>query len=142
VAEELRPQIVPDAPTHPRFKYFSETGEDLYRSFLGCPWWIADSSKEFSSCKRSRRARSSLTKYEWLPPRQPRWPHRQRYRVVHEVQLQAERLRVVQVTMRTVQDIVNNCLNQLQLFRMDAEGYLSEDSLRLFDRVVRTLPYN
>src|SRR6266496_2390306 len=37
VAEELRPQFVADATTHPRFKYFSEAGEDPYRSFLGVP---------------------------------------------------------------------------------------------------------
>jgi starch phosphorylase len=37
VAEKLRPQFVPDAATHPRFKYFSEAGEDPYRSFLGVP---------------------------------------------------------------------------------------------------------
>jgi len=37
VAEKLRPQFVPDATTHPRFKYFSEAGEDPYRSFLGVP---------------------------------------------------------------------------------------------------------
>src|SRR5262249_14499330 len=37
VAEQLRPQFVADAATHPRFKYFPEAGEDLYRSFLGVP---------------------------------------------------------------------------------------------------------
>jgi glycogen phosphorylase len=37
VAEQLRPQLVADAATHPRFKYFPEAGEDLYRSFLGVP---------------------------------------------------------------------------------------------------------
>jgi starch phosphorylase len=37
VAEQLRPQFVADATTHPRFKYFSEAGEDPYRSFLGAP---------------------------------------------------------------------------------------------------------
>jgi starch phosphorylase len=37
VAEELRPQFVADAATHPRFKYFGEAGEDPYRSFLGVP---------------------------------------------------------------------------------------------------------
>jgi starch phosphorylase len=37
VAEQVRPQSVADAPAHPRFKYFSESGEDLYRSFLGVP---------------------------------------------------------------------------------------------------------
>src|SRR5262245_20081599 len=37
VAEQLRPQTVADATTHPRFKYFREAGEDSYRSFLGVP---------------------------------------------------------------------------------------------------------
>lgn len=37
VAERLQPQIVADATTHPRFKYFPEAGEDPYRSFLGVP---------------------------------------------------------------------------------------------------------
>src|SRR6185295_16715520 len=37
VAEQLRPQCVADATEHPRFKYFPEAGEDLYRSFLGVP---------------------------------------------------------------------------------------------------------
>jgi glycogen phosphorylase len=37
VAEQLRPEFVADATTHPRFKYFPEAGEDPYRSFLGVP---------------------------------------------------------------------------------------------------------
>jgi starch phosphorylase len=37
VGEELQPQIVEDATKHPRFKYFPETGEDSYHSFLGVP---------------------------------------------------------------------------------------------------------
>lgn len=37
VAEELRPIMVADAPDHPRFKYFRESGEDPYLSFLGVP---------------------------------------------------------------------------------------------------------
>jgi starch phosphorylase len=37
VAQQLRPQFVADATTHPRFKYFGEAGEDPYRSFLGVP---------------------------------------------------------------------------------------------------------
>jgi hypothetical protein len=32
-----------------------------------------------------------------------------------------------------VQDIVNNCLNQLQLLCMDAEGIVPKESLRFFD---------
>ncbi|MEP7308869.1 MAG: hypothetical protein ABJA98_25455 [Acidobacteriota bacterium] len=58
-------------------------------------------------------------------------------RVMYEAQLQAERLRVVQVTMRTVQDIVNNCLNQLQLLRLDVEGHVPEESVVLFDQAVK-----
>ncbi len=37
VGEQLRPQVVEDATKHPRFKYFSEAGEDPYHSFLGVP---------------------------------------------------------------------------------------------------------
>ncbi len=37
VAEQLQPLVVADATLHPRFKYFSEAGEDPYRSFLGVP---------------------------------------------------------------------------------------------------------
>jgi signal transduction protein with GAF and PtsI domain len=57
-------------------------------------------------------------------------------RMTHEALLQAERLRVVQVTMRTVQDVVNNCLNQLQLLRISAEGHVPEESLQLFDEAI------
>jgi starch phosphorylase len=37
VAEQLKPQVIEEAMTHPRFKYFSEAGEDRYHSFLGVP---------------------------------------------------------------------------------------------------------
>jgi signal transduction histidine kinase len=37
VGQELKPQVVADATTHPRFKYFPEAGEDLYHSFVGVP---------------------------------------------------------------------------------------------------------
>jgi len=37
VAEQLTPVAVPDAPEHPRYKYFKESGEEDYRSFLGVP---------------------------------------------------------------------------------------------------------
>jgi hypothetical protein len=56
---------------------------------------------------------------------------------VHDAQLQAERLRVVQVTMRTVQDIVNNALNQLQLVRLEAEPHVSQDVLTVFDKTIQ-----
>ena len=37
VAEEVLPVAVDDVKIHPRFKYFKESGEDEYRSFLGVP---------------------------------------------------------------------------------------------------------
>src|SRR5947208_13489106 len=37
VAEEVRPVAVQQVRNHPRFKYFSEAGEDAYQSFLGVP---------------------------------------------------------------------------------------------------------
>jgi PAS domain S-box-containing protein len=55
----------------------------------------------------------------------------------HRLKLQTERLRVVKVTMRTVQDIVNNSLNQLQLLRFEAEGHVSEETLELFDEAIQ-----
>jgi hypothetical protein len=54
-----------------------------------------------------------------------------------EIGLQAERLRIVKVTMRTVQDIVNNCLNGLQLVRFEAEGHVVQESLALFDEAIQ-----
>jgi hypothetical protein len=53
--------------------------------------------------------------------------------------LKAEQLRVVHVTMRTVQDIVNNCLNQLLLLRLDADGYVPAESLTLFDDAIQEI---
>jgi starch phosphorylase len=37
VAEQVRPVAVEQVRNHPRFKYFSEAGEDSYQSFLGVP---------------------------------------------------------------------------------------------------------
>ena len=37
VAEQVRAVAVEDAPNHPRFKYFKESGEEAYHSFLGVP---------------------------------------------------------------------------------------------------------
>ncbi len=37
VAEMLMPVAVADARNHPRFKFFKESGEEEYRSFLGVP---------------------------------------------------------------------------------------------------------
>lgn len=55
------------------------------------------------------------------------------------IELQEQRLRVLRATMRTVQDIVNNFLNGLALFRLEAEdkGALSESSLQTMDSLIR-----
>ncbi len=37
VIEQMRPVKVVDAQTHPRYKYFPETGEERFHSFLGIP---------------------------------------------------------------------------------------------------------
>src|SRR6266852_2778975 len=37
VAEQVQPVAVEQVKTHPRFKYFSESGEEAYQSFLGVP---------------------------------------------------------------------------------------------------------
>ena len=37
VAEKVRPVVVELVKDHPRFKYFSEAGEDAFQSFLGVP---------------------------------------------------------------------------------------------------------
>ena len=36
-AKKMAPVMVADAFSHPRFKYFPESGEDPYHSFLGVP---------------------------------------------------------------------------------------------------------
>src|ERR1700704_4218596 len=38
VAEQVQPVAVEQVKNHPRFKYFSEAGEDAYQSFLGVPF--------------------------------------------------------------------------------------------------------
>src|SRR5215469_17989234 len=37
VAEQLLPVAVADAHNHPRYKYFKDSGEEEYQSFLGVP---------------------------------------------------------------------------------------------------------
>ena len=57
----------------------------------------------------------------------------------HYIELQEQRLRVLRATMSTVQDIVNNFLNNLSLFRLEAEdkGALSESSLQTMDALIQ-----
>jgi PAS domain S-box-containing protein len=56
-------------------------------------------------------------------------------RLSDEIQLQ--RLRVFKATMRTVQDIVNNLLNGLQLVHLEAEGHVPAEVLDLVDRTIQ-----
>ena len=56
-------------------------------------------------------------------------------RLNDEIQLQ--RLRVFKATMRTVQDIVNNLLNGLQLVHLEAEGHVPAETLELVDRTIQ-----
>jgi hypothetical protein len=54
-----------------------------------------------------------------------------------QAEIEDHRLRVLQATMRTVQDLVGNFLNNMQLVRMEAEnGTLSPESLELFDDLI------
>src|SRR5258706_7664512 len=46
-----------------------------------------------------------------------------------EAEMEAQKLRTLQATMRTVQDIVNNFLNNLMLFQMEAEAVMPKGSL-------------
>ena len=139
VAEQMQPLVIADATRHPRFKYFPEAGESRYHSFLGVP--IIDRSflvgvlvvqtteeREFSS----HEVRMIATAAGQLAPLVGD------ARTAREELLQAERLRAVHVTMRTVQDIVNNCLNQLQVLRFEAEGHVPEASLEAFDEAIRS----
>jgi ABC-type transport system involved in Fe-S cluster assembly fused permease/ATPase subunit len=60
-----------------------------------------------------------------------------RQREKHQSEIEAHRLRVLKATMRTVQDLVNNFLNNMQLFRLEAEdGPLSPESLQLLDDLI------
>ncbi len=57
-------------------------------------------------------------------------------RAQQEAEIAEHRLRVFKATMRTVQDIVNNYLNTLQILRLEAaKDPLSPRSLELFDRL-------
>ena len=56
-------------------------------------------------------------------------------RLNDEIQLQ--RLRVFKATMRTVQDIVNNLLNGLQLVHLEAEGHVPAEVLEVVDRAIQ-----
>jgi hypothetical protein len=54
----------------------------------------------------------------------------------YQSQLQAEQLRVLHMTMRTVQDIVGNALMSMYLFRAEAEPNVSLSALAQFDHII------
>jgi len=137
VAQRLLPQVIADATRHPRFKYFPEAGEDRYHSFLGVPMLdrgflvgivvVQTIEPRLFSADEVRMLATAAAQLA---------PIVSDARMAREAQLQAERLRVVQVTMRTVHNIVNNCLNQLQLLRIHAEGHVPLESVTLFDQAI------
>ncbi len=57
----------------------------------------------------------------------------------HQIQIQTHRLRVLKATMTTVNDIVNNFLNIVLLFRIEAESEngLSQESLNSLETTIR-----
>jgi hypothetical protein len=52
-----------------------------------------------------------------------------------KLQIQADRLAVLKATMRTVQDLVNNFLNNMQLVQLEAGDALSQETLELLERI-------
>lgn len=57
----------------------------------------------------------------------------------HNLRVQEERVKVLRATMRTVHDIVNNFLNNLQLFQLEAEdkNALEPESLLLLETIIQ-----
>ncbi len=55
-----------------------------------------------------------------------------------ELEVQEERVKLLKATMRTVHDIVGNFLNNMQLFRLEAEekNTLQPESLELMDSII------
>jgi hypothetical protein len=52
-----------------------------------------------------------------------------------QLQIQADRVAVLKATMRTVQDLVNNFLNNMQLVQQEAGEALSQETLELLERI-------
>jgi hypothetical protein len=55
----------------------------------------------------------------------------------HQAQIEAQKLRTLQATMRTVQDIVNNFLNNMQLVELEAGDALSPETVELLETIKR-----
>ncbi len=60
------------------------------------------------------------------------------YKTAKELEVQEERMKILRATMRTVQDIVGNFLNKLQLFQLEAEekNALEPESMELMNSII------
>jgi hypothetical protein len=54
-----------------------------------------------------------------------------------QAEVEAQKLRTLKATMRTVQDIVNNFLNNLLLFEMEAQGKVAPHELDKLEDLAR-----
>jgi len=59
-----------------------------------------------------------------------------RKRKDRETEIQGHRLMVFRATMRSVHELVNDVLQQMQVFRMEAEGLMPEETLKSFDDLI------
>src|ERR1035438_6784554 len=73
VAEQVLPVAVDDVRKHSRFKYFKESGEDEYHSFLGVPLSTAASCKASSLFKPRTRGSFATLRFACWWKRQTRW---------------------------------------------------------------------
>ena len=68
IAQHKRPLNLSDAPSHPRFAYRPETGEDPFKSFVGVPVLRSGMWSACWLCKTARRAVLSLRKSKHCKP--------------------------------------------------------------------------
>jgi hypothetical protein len=57
-------------------------------------------------------------------------------RELNKKEVEKQRFQAFRATMTTVQDIVGNFLNSMQLVRMECDGVLPEQSIELFDHLI------
>ena len=62
---------------------------------------------------------------------------RRRKEKYHQAEIEAQKLRTLHATMRTVQDIVNNFLNNLLLFEIPAKDVISHGSLDTIEGLIQ-----
>src|SRR5260221_10218073 len=73
VAELVRPVAVEQVKSHPRFKYFTEAGEDAYQSFLGVPLIDRGVLQGVLVVQRGKQRDSAKKKSQVLWKRGVRW---------------------------------------------------------------------